>query len=84
VLPPDHQRAPFLLRFTEVWCNRSVTSINMEVNIATCTVVRVTKLTGSSSDDRIYWHVPLQSLLITLNTGLFLNYTLYSSLLHRY
>jgi hypothetical protein len=38
--------------------------------------VCMTKITGSGLDDWIYWH------LITVNTGLLLIYTIYSSPLH--
>jgi hypothetical protein len=31
--------------------------VNMKINIVTCMVVRSTKMTGSSSDDWIYWHL---------------------------
>jgi hypothetical protein len=40
-----------------------------------CRVVRVTKMEGSTLDDRIYWHFWLQSLLITLTRALSLIYT---------
>jgi hypothetical protein len=35
-------------------------------NIVTYKAVRATKMTGSSSDDCIYWHFRLQPLLITI------------------
>jgi hypothetical protein len=36
--------------------DRATTMIVVEYNTATCMGVGVTKITGSSSDDWIYWH----------------------------
>jgi hypothetical protein len=51
--------------------------------IVSCRVVRVTKITGSGSDDWNYWHFGYTlCLLIRINTALSLIYIIYSSPLH--
>jgi hypothetical protein len=53
-----------------------------KINIGTCRLVRVTKITGSGSDDWNYCHLGYKFSWTHLNTALSLIYTISSSPLH--
>jgi hypothetical protein len=53
-------------------------TVNWNNNV-TCRVVRLTKMTGSSSDDWIFWHLGYKPSQSQLNTALSLIYTYWSS-----